>query len=147
MDRHADPLAGWSNLVVPNEHRTRIPVSEWPRLFAACSYPTETISLATGLFLFLRGSEQQHIQMKHIRLEEGEIDIFRQKTRQWDTMPISAELDVYLREYLTWYASQVAVSPEHYLIPPRVLNSQERDPVTRQILPGTGTIDPARPIT
>lgn len=147
LDRHADPLAGWRNLVVPNTPRTRIPVEEWPALFAACLHPTETIALATGLFLFLRGSEQQHIQMKHIRLDQGEIDIYRQKTRQWDTMPISAELDVYLRDYLTWYSQQVTVSPEHYLHAPRVLTSQERDPATNRIMPGTGTIDPTRPVS
>ena len=147
MERTEDPTAGWRNLIVPNEPRTRIPVEEWPRLFAACTYPTETISLATGLFLFLRSSEQQAIQMKHIRLDEGEIDIYRRKTRQWDTMPISAELDVYLRDYLRWYSEQVAIEPEHYLIPPRIFSTQERDPETNQILPGTGTIDPTRPIT
>ena len=147
MDRHEDPLAGWRNLIVPNEPRTRIPVEEWPRLFDACLHPTEEIALATGLFLFLRGSEQQHIQMKHINLDAGEIEIFRQKTRQWDTMPISTELDFYLRKYLIWYAEQTTIHPDHYLHAPRVLTSQERDPVTNRIVPGTGTIDPTRSIT
>lgn len=147
LDRGEDPTVGWRNLTVPNTPRTRIPVEEWPRLFAACTYPTETISLATGLFLFLRSSEQQGIQMKHIRLDEGEIDIYRRKTRQWDTMPISAELDTYLRNYLTWYSQQVAIEPEHYLIPPRIISTQERDPETNRLMPGTGTIDPTRNIT
>lgn len=146
MDRHADLLAGYRNLPCPVEPRTRIPVDEWPRLFEACMHPTETAALATGLFLFLRGSEQQAIQLKHVHLDEGTIDVYRAKTRQWDTMPISSELDAYLRDYLTWYADTVGIHPDYYLHAPRIIASQERCEATNRILPGTGTIDPTRAI-
>lgn len=146
MGRDDDPTFGWRMLTpVDGTPRLRLAVGEWQGLFAHCLHPTETIAVATGLYLFLRGSEQQAIQMKHIRLDDGEIDIYRRKTREWDAMPISAELDTHLRTYLTWYATQVAVQPEHYLLAPRIVGTLARDESTSRLVAGGGQIDPTRP--
>ncbi|MFM8895484.1 MAG: tyrosine-type recombinase/integrase, partial [Actinomycetales bacterium] len=127
MPRDLDPMYGWRRGRVPEQQRTRIPASEWGSLFAACQYPVERIALATGLYLFLRASEQQAIQMKHINLDAGVIRIHRTKTDEWDDMPISAELDRELRRYLTWYSEQVPIHPDHYLLPPRIVGTLARD--------------------
>ena len=143
MPRELDPLYGYRRNRVPEVERTRIPMVEWPLLFAACQYPVERIVLATGLYLFLRASEQQAIQMKHIDLDAGIIRIHRTKTDEWDDMPISAELDGELRRYLAWYAEQVPIHPDHYLIPPRLRGSMYRD--EGRLVSGTGIIDPTHP--
>lgn len=145
--RDFDPLLGWRNTKPEDKPRTRIPFEEWPALFGACVHPTETIALGTGLFLFLRGSEQRLIQMKHIDLADMEITVYRQKTKQWDTMPISAELDRILRDYLTWYATQLdrPIGPDDYLIPARN-KDLDQDPVTGRLIAGSGTINPSKSV-
>ena len=144
MARDNDPTFGYRNVKVVDKHRKRVPVLEWEQLFSACVHPLERIVIATGLFLFLRGSEQQGIQLKHVRLDDMEIDIYRRKTREWDTMPISAELAVYLREHLTWLATQGIADPEHYLIPARN-RDLDRHPATGKLIAGTGSLNPERP--
>jgi integrase len=141
--RDHDPLFGWRSVTVPQVDRTRIPVQEWAKLFSAVGHPIERIVLATGLYLFLRSSEQQQIRIKHVHLADGEIEIYRPKTKDWDLMPISLELDHHLREHLTWLAEQGACEPENYLIPARDRNLQR---VQNRWVAGTGGIDTSRPI-
>lgn len=117
MPKDSDPCYGWTAIEYTPAEKTRIPYHEWPRLWAACETPVDTIIVATGLFLFLRGSEQREIQLKHVHLYRGEIEIHRVKGKAWDTMPISSELEGYLREHLEFLASIGISDPEHYLIP------------------------------
>lgn len=116
MHRDSDPTFDWKKLKYAIPPKQRIPVGEWPVLFNACETPLETITIATGLYLFLRASEQQCIQLKHIRLDELEIDVYRRKVQDYDTMPITAELEPYLRRHLTFMAEQGFTHPDHYLI-------------------------------
>lgn len=116
MGRDSDPAFGWRVKRVVGPEKTRIPHAEWPRLFAACKTSTEEITLACGLYLFLRGSELRCIKLKHIHLAESEIEIYRPKTREWDTMPISAELAHYVRLRLTYLAENGIVDPEAFFI-------------------------------
>lgn len=117
--RDHDPMFGWSKVKYQHRDRLRIPVAEWPRLFAACETPIERITLAIGLYLFLRASEMKAIKLQHVHLSENLIEVYRSKTRQWDTMPISMELERHLREHLTWLAEQGITHPEAFLIPAR----------------------------
>jgi integrase len=143
LRRDHDPTLGWRTVRPPQLDRLRIPVVEWPRLFACTRNPWEHVSLAVGLYLFVRASELKGIQLKHLHLSDSTVDIYRVKTKQWDTMPISSELDGHLRDHLTWLASHGFVDPEHFLLPARA-RQWERDPVTQQFLPGTQSIDPTR---
>lgn len=145
MSRENDPLLGWRSRKVPDVDRTRIPVQSWPALFEACRSPHERIVLATGLYLFLRVSEQQALQLGDIDLQNSTIEIYRRKTKERDTMPIPLELEVHLREHLTWMASLGFTDPSHYLIPTRKSNL-ERDELQRWI-PGSGDYDPTRPLS
>lgn len=117
LPRDADPTYGWHAINYTPQDKLRIPLHEWHKVFAACQTEVDTIIVATGFFLFLRGSEQQLIQLKHLHLDRHEIEIYRQKSKQWDTMPISAELGGYLRPYLAWITSQGHYYPDSYLIP------------------------------
>lgn len=140
-----DPMFGWRMLAPPEKERQRIPRAEWPRLFDACLHPQEDIMVAIGLYLFLRVSEMQALQIRHVNLSESLIEVWRPKTRSRDTMPISSELDVHLRRWLTYLAELGYTKPDHYL-----LAARKRDLVIRGQLgavAGTGTVDATRPFT
>lgn len=143
MPQQADPLFGYRLTATPETQRTRIPRSDWPKIFDVCTSAREQVVIATGLYLFLRASEQQAIQIKHIHLDDCEIEIYRRKVKHWDTMPISAELDPYLRAQMTAMSEQFDLKPDHYLIPAR-FKDLKREPNGR-LIKGSGTIDPTRP--
>lgn len=117
MHRDSDPAFGYKFAKVPTGDRLRIPVSEWPRLGAACELPRERIVIALGLYLFLRSSEVRGIQLKHLNLSSFEMDVNRRKTRDRDVMPMSQELGEELRTYLTWYSENLGSDPNFYLVP------------------------------
>lgn len=145
VKRDQDPLFGWRMVKVPEVDRTRIPVQEWPKLFSLVQHPTEQIVLGLGLYLFLRASEIQHLRLQHVHLADGEIEIFRPKTQEWDSMPICAELDRHLRQHLTWLAEQNVAAPEHFLVPAR-RKDLKRDAGNR-FIPGSGTLNPERSLS
>lgn len=149
MDGNLDPLVGWRRVKVPEVERIRIPVQQWPSLFEATISPMERMVLASGLYLFLRVSEQQCIQLKHLHLDQPKpmVDIWRPKTKQWDSMPITSELEPFIREQLTWMSSRGhTLTKDSYLIPYR-LKMFDRDEKGARWLPATQWIDPSRPFT
>jgi integrase len=141
----SDPMFGYRMRPVPEVQRTRIPRAEWSRVVDACISPHERVIVATGLYLFLRASEQQAIQIQHIHLDDCEIDIYRQKTRQWDTMPIPLELDPFIREQMTWLSSQFTLEPHHFLIPGRFRDLHRE--ANGRLIKGTGSLNPDKPLT
>lgn len=143
MHRDSDPTFGWKKLKYAIPPKQRIPVGEWPVLFSACETPLETITMATGLYLFLRASEQQRIQLKHVRLNELEIDIYRGKVVDYDTMPITAELEPYLRQHLTFMAEQGYSHPDHFLIYAKHPGTTRKG--HQGFLPGKALINPVKP--
>lgn len=142
MPRDSDPTFGWSFWKYEPQEKMRIPAGEWSRLFSACESPLETITIATGLYLFLRGSEQKCIQLKHIHLDNDTIEIYRVKKKAWATLPISGELKPYLLDYLTWLASQGHTNPEHYLICSRYPSVQGPDGKFY----AAGAVNPNKPV-
>lgn len=142
MHRDSDPAFGWSNVKVARKDKMMIPVSEWGTLIDMCETPNERIVIATGLFLFLRGSEQQLLQLKHVHLDDLEIQVFRKKTTDWDVMPISLELAGYLREHLTYLATMNAPKPDHYLIP---TNTPPQQRLNGRFVKGSCLVNPDRP--
>ncbi len=150
MKPDQDPLFGWRTLKVPQKQRLRVPVSEWGRLFDAVEYPVEEAVLGLGLYLFLRSSEIRSLQLKHVHLDSSEIEVHRVKTGQWDTMPISTELEDVLRRYLRWYTTTLAeqgisVDPDFYLIPPRKKGTMLRHPESAKFIANTGDLIPSKP--
>lgn len=141
MHRDNDPLFGWKSEKLPKQNRLRIPHSEWPRLFDACRHENETMSVALGLYLFLRSNEKSRIRLGDVHLDRGEIDIYRSKTRDFDVMPISSELDGYLRAHLTWLAEQGITDPDYYLMPTRTKPTNYDG---RGFMPDTCQLDPTR---
>lgn len=148
--RHGhDPLLGWRNLRVPERDKLRIPVQEWGRLFSQCDTPIKRVTISLGLYLFLRSSEISQIQVQHIDLENRTIHIHRVKTSTRDEMPICAELEEELRDYLRWYATRLAaqgqsLTGDHYLVPVFVRGSNRREEGTHRYIPNSGTLNPDR---
>jgi len=141
MHRDTDPLFGWKSEKLPKVNRLRIPQTEWHRLFQNCEHPNETMTIALGLYLFLRSSEKKQIRLRDVHLDRGELDINRSKTDGFDVMPISVELDGYLRRHMTWLAENGCADPDHFLMPTQT-RAKQRD--GGKWIAGTGVIDPTR---
>lgn len=142
MHRDSNPLFGWRMETLPRPDRLRIPHKDWASLFASCENQIETITVATGLYLFLRASEQQALKIGDVDLARGEIAIYRTKTKDYDHMPISMELDGFLRAHLTWLAEQGISDPNHYLIPTRTKPVH----VDGKFASDTGVLNPLRAV-
>lgn len=143
MPRDSDPTFGWKPLKAASAEKLRIPVHEFGRLIDACENPHEDIIVATGLYLFLRGSEQRYLRIGHVSLDRNEIEVYRVKTRERDVMPISLELEEHLRGYLRWLAEQGISGPDHYLIPSRF--HAEARAGHKGLVKGSGGLNPAKP--
>jgi integrase len=144
MSARSNPMLGWRQRSTPEVARLRIPRHEWPLLFDACVHPQERIVLATGLYLFLRASEQQALTIKDVDLQSNRIAIWRRKTKQADEMPITTELAEELRRWMTWLSQNHILQPQHHLICARTKGDMKRDENHRWIA-GTGSMNLNRP--
>lgn len=145
ISRDRDPMFGFGRRTVPEVVRTRVPRTEWGRLLDACRTPAERLVIASGLYLFLRASEQQGLRVRDLDLPAYEVDVYRKKTKKWDRMPITAELEPHIREHLEWYSSRVQVEPDYFLIPGGTLPKQRQ--ANGRLIAGTGLIDPTKPFS
>ena len=103
MARDFDPLFGWRNERVPEQDRLRLPVDQFYPLLSAASHPRDRAALALGLFTFVRGSELQAMRVNDLDLGNLTLDVYRKKTRQYDTMPACEELRDEMVRWLNWY--------------------------------------------
>lgn len=144
MPPNAAPTFGLESLVYDSPDRLRIPHAKWPSLFAACEDEIETICLATGLFMFLRGSEQQAIRLKHVDLRKNRIHVWRKKSKKWQWLPIAAELMPYVIDHLCWCAQNGFTDPEHFFI--MSYHSPLNQKGTGKFIKGSKRPNPERPI-
>lgn len=150
MARDRDPLFGWRNVRVPDKTRLRVPVDEWAGLFSACQYPVETVCVGLGLYLMVRASEVRGLRVQDVHLAEGYVDVYRQKTGDRDSMPVCTELHQILADYLAWLAQQAeaqgdTLTPQHYLVPPRITGTMLKHTERKTFIPNTGQLDLSRP--
>lgn len=116
-----DPSAGRRPMKLPQKDRLLVPASDFGRLLDACEHPRDRIVVALGLYLFLRQSEIAVLRISDIDLKHSMAHVTVQKTREFDEMPISRELDVELRRWLTWYAKDSGpLQPSWYLTPAKI---------------------------
>jgi integrase len=104
---------------VPKRARLRIPVTEFQRLLDMTDRPDRRIAVALGLFLFVRSGEMQTLRVGDVDLQQGTVSVVVHKTNDFDEMPICAELDVELRQWLMVYAHDIGrpLHPGDYLVP------------------------------
>lgn len=118
----SDPAANVRQIKAMVEPRQRLDRDEFLDFLDCCSTEYERIICALGLYLFLRQSEISALKVGDIDLDEGIIWVHVQKAKLVDPMPISAELERELRNYLSWYAYDLGDEPikdDMYLVPAR----------------------------
>lgn len=104
---------------VPRKVKLRVPATEFQRLLDTADRPDRRITVAMGLFLFLRGGEMKTLRVSDVRLDEGLVDVVIHKTNGIDEMPICYELDQELRRWFKDYARDIGrpLRGDDFLIP------------------------------
>lgn len=135
MHPDSDPTATWANARVPiNEEKARIPVDLFADLLDAAPHPRDRAIVAIGLFTFLRGSEMALLRINSLDLGRGELNVYRVKTRDSDTLGVSSELAEEMSRWLHWYRkNQGTLHPDWYLLPSKNPDLWLQDPATRRL--------------
>lgn len=104
---------------VPRTNKLRVPAHDFQRLLDTADRPDRRITMALGLFLFLRGGEMKTLRVGDVRLDEGLVDVVIHKTNGIDEMPICYELDQELRRWFVDYARDIGrpLRGSDFLIP------------------------------
>lgn len=89
---------------------------------SASADPWEQFVLEFGIHTMGRWSELRIAQFKHLDLAEGKVKWWREKTDEWDELPIMAELDSAFRKWIVAYERNIGrpLQADDYLIPMRV---------------------------
>jgi integrase len=103
MGKDYDPTFGWRNARVPNQQKMRLPVHEFTALLDTADHPRDRAALALGLYTFVRGSELATLRVNDLDLGALTIDVYRIKTKDYDTLPVCEELRVEMVRWLNWY--------------------------------------------
>jgi integrase len=149
----ANPLGTVRRLRVKNKPRRRVATKDFARMLDAAEHPQGRIIVALGIYLLIRSSAIIHLDVQHVRLDEGWIDVFEEKTGTYDAMPISKGLDRELRRWLTWYAQDVAetkgpLQPHWPLVPARKQSTLWNDGTGKcgghPMIPLKGQMNPPR---
>lgn len=85
------------------EPRERLDATELLEMLESAPYPADRIVLALAMNLAVRAGEIRRLTLRNVNLVEGTIRVVVDKTHEVDDMPISADLDVELRRWLTHY--------------------------------------------
>lgn len=120
--RHApldhDPLLGIRYRRVGKKDFPRLSPQEFGPFLDAAHSPRDRILGALGLYLFLRGSEAVSLRVRDVKLDAGTIGVTVWKTKDYDIMPISRELDRELRAWFIEYQKACGpLQPDWYLAP------------------------------
>lgn len=148
MSRDFDPTEGWSNSRVPRQEKMRLPLDEFPSLLDACAHPRDRAFCALGLFTFQRGGEIQTLKVSNYHPDRNELVIWRHKTQESDTLPVSVELAEELDRWFRWYrhdTGQVRLNPDWYLVPAKGPNPTRQNLVTHRLEVDTDTLARLRP--
>ena len=122
LSRTADLLVALSTRKQVQKERIRVPANHFPQLLDAAQvvHPRNRAVLATGLYLFLRSGELRSLNVADAQLSKGLMKTVIHKSGGiFDEMPIVAELDTELRNWLTTYSVSVGTElrPEWPLFP------------------------------
>ncbi len=121
--RSWDPTASYTNRRVPRTDKQRVPMSQFSQLLDACKHPRDRAVVACGLYLFLRGSELQTLQIQDVNFSDATVSIYRHKTHDEDTLPMCEELRDELTRWLAWYRQdQGGLHDDWYLLPSKRSN-------------------------
>lgn len=121
MAADVDPLLGVRYKRVPKKERRLLPVHEFPAFLDAADTPRNRMLCALGIYLFLRSSEAVTLRIKDVDLNAGTIGVTVHKTKDFDVMPISSELDKEIRRWYVAYQEECGpLQPDWHLVPAKV---------------------------
>jgi integrase len=118
---HADQvLDGLGGRRAPRQARRRVPVERFADLLDAAGrhHPRDRAAVAVGLYLMLRRNEARDILVGDVDLLSSEVAVTIPKTRDFDLMPVCAELDFELRLWLDEYAARCGPLQPHWRLLP-----------------------------
>jgi integrase len=143
LHRDYDPTEGWTNVKVPNTPKLWIEVEEFADLLEACDNGRDRMVCALGLFTFCRGSEISGLRIADLDFDHNTVNVYREKTKEWDLLPMSLELRGELLRWLATYEREVGepVQSHWFLVPARSALPMTYDPAVGKLQP---TGEPAR---
>lgn len=106
MGKDYDPTFGWRNSRVPNPPKMRLPVEQFYPLLDTADHPRDRAALALGLFTFVRGSELANLRVNDLDLGNLTLEVYRVKTKDYDTLPVCEELRIEMVRWLNWYRQE-----------------------------------------
>lgn len=114
-----NPMKGMRYKKVQPKPKRRLSHEEFPAFLDAAPDPRHRIVVALGLYLMLRDSELRPLTVGDVDLQEGYIKVSIPKTKGYDEMPITADLDEELRLWLSHYAESLGtpLRDQYYLVP------------------------------
>lgn len=120
LPRHYDPTDGWDNARVERRPKLWIGPEEFANLLEVCDNPRDRAVIALGLFTFCRGSEISSLTIGDLDFDNHYVRIHRHKTKEWDELPMSKELEDELSRWLAEYRRQAgSLQNGWYLVPAR----------------------------
>ena len=127
---------------VPARPRLRVPATEFATLLEHAERPDHRITVALGLYMFLRAGEITTLRVRDVDLDEGTVSVVVHKTNDWDDMPICYELDQELRRWFVEYAKDLGrpLKGTDFLLP------AHRGFTGWHGRPETGNFDPERSV-
>lgn len=128
LSRTTDLMEGYRKIRVPPRNRIIIPQPEFTSFLDGITSPRSRIACAIGLYLFARISETRGLRWQDLNLTAidpltGDLapraEVFRDKTRTLDTLPLCTELHRELKRWALVYAAEMGepVQPGWYVVP------------------------------
>ncbi len=113
-----DPLLNVTRLRYIAPKKVWLSMGEMSALVASATNTRDAAFLVMGLTTVLRASELQAVLVSDVDLDAGTCQVTIHKGYERDSMPISAELDAILRQWLTEYTRAVGpLAPDFFLFP------------------------------
>lgn len=142
-----DPTYGWTPRKVTKEDRLRIPVEQFPELLNAVDHPRDRAVIAVAMFTFMRGSEIQNLRIGDLNLTDSRLNMYRLKTKEFDSLPVCAELADEMIRWTNYYQGNVGpLNQDYYLLPSKTGPKwATKDGVFQEV--GQGSLRPSDKMT
>lgn len=119
--RTGDVLDVMTKLKVTTKRYARLPLGAMHQMVNNAEDPWDRFVLAFGIHTLGRWSELRIVQRRHVKLDAGYVEWWREKTDEWDELPITPMLDAELRRWIVAYEREIGreLEPDDYMIPCR----------------------------
>src|SRR5690606_28512383 len=119
-----DPLVGVRRAMALPRERIFLQPTQFGELLDAADSGRDRITIAIGLYTFLRTSEITRLRIQHVHIEDPNpkkwrLQVWKPKTGDYDELPVSKPLERELRRWLLDYRGQMGrdLHKDWYLVP------------------------------